>query len=126
MLKEMKQVSQHPGEAPRRWFSSETFDLIVWYSTDHRITSFQLCYRQGIEQKALTWDICAGFSHKHIDDGESRPFRPKMTPILVPDGSFERDHVLALFEDDCKEIDPAVVSIVTEMIRKYPLETLKE
>ena len=122
MLKELKHVSQQPGEPLRRWFSSNTFDLIVWYSDNHDITGFQLCYRQGADQKALTWHETGGFSHKSVDDGESRPFRPKMTPILVPDGTFERDHVLALFEQESGEIDPAVARTVIETVKKYPEE----
>lgn len=120
MLREVKHVRQIPGESFRRWFSSETFDLIVWHDQDHSITGFQLCYREGVDQKALTWQRDTGFTHKRVDDGEGRPFRPKMTQILVPDGIFERDHILALFENESKTIDPQVVRLVTQTIKKYP------
>lgn len=120
MLQEVKHVRQIPGEPFRRWFTDNMFDLIVWHDPDHHVTGFQLCYREDADHKALTWQRDSGFTHKRVDDGEGRPFRPKMTPILVPDGVFERDHVLTLFENESKEIDPDVVSIVTRIIKKYP------
>lgn len=120
MLQETKGTSQLPGEPFRRWFSDETFDIIVWYTDNKDIMGFQLCYREALDQKALTWFKGKGFTHKRVDDGEGRPFRHKMTPILVPDGIFERDHVLELFEERSKAIDPEVVRIVTQTIKKYP------
>ncbi len=121
MLQEVKHVSQIPGEPFRRWFCDDVFDLIVWHDQDHSITGFQLCYHKGVDQRALTWQDDTGFTHERVDDGErGRPFRAKMTPILVPDGIFERDHVLRLFEKECKEIDPEIVSVVTEVMRQYP------
>ena len=119
MLQEVRHVRQIPGEPFRRWFSDNTFDLIVWHDADHHVTGFQLCYREGVDHKALTWQRDSGFTHKRVDDGEGRPFRPKMTPILVPDGVFERDHVLTLFQKESKEINPHVVRIVTQRIREY-------
>jgi hypothetical protein len=43
-----------------------------------------------------------------------------MTPILVPDGVFERDHVLELFEQESQVIDPKIVGIVVQTIKQYP------
>lgn len=121
MLQEVTNARQIPGEPPRRWFSSDTFDLIVWLGSDDGITGFQLCYREGTDHKALTWLRDRGFTHKRVDDGEGRPQRPKMTPILVPDGVFERDHVLALFRKESRQIEPQLTRFVVETIKKYPL-----
>ena len=120
MLKEVRKTRQIPNEPFRRWFSDKTFDLIVWYDPDNTIMGFQLCYRKGIDEHALTWLRGKGFSHNRIDDGEGRPARHKMTPLLALDGTFEKNHVLALFENESKEIDPEIVGIVTEMIKRYP------
>jgi hypothetical protein len=122
MLRELKDVRQIQGESFRRWFSSNIFDLIVWYSQAHEITGFQLCYREGTDEKALTWFEESGFSHKRVDDGEGRPFRPKMIPILVPNGTFERDYFLHVFQEESKEIDPEVFRVVSSIIKKYPRE----
>jgi len=122
MLEEVEHVSQLRGEPFRRWFSDETFDLIVWYGSDDGVTGFQLCYRDGSDHKALTWQQDHGVSHKRIDDGEGRPGRYKMTPVLVPDGVFQRDQILALFENESAQIDPEIVRIVTETMRRYARE----
>ena len=122
MLEEVKHVSQLRGEPFRRWFSDETFDLIVWYDSGDSVTGFQLCYRDGSDRKALTWQQDRGFSHKRIDDGEGRPGRYKMTPVLVPDGVFQRDQILALFENESAQIDPEIVRLVTETMRRYARE----
>jgi len=120
MLEEIKQTRQISGDPFRRWFSDNTFDLIVWYDPTDSITGFQLCYCKGMNEHALTWREGKGFSHNRIDDGEGRPASPKMTPILVPDGTFDKDNVLALFQEKSKTIDPALAEVVTEAIKKYP------
>jgi hypothetical protein len=120
MLQEVNQVGQARGEPFRRWFTDNAFDLIVWHGANHRITGFQLCYREGREQKALTWQQKSGFTHHRVDDGEGRVFRPKMTPILVPDGEFKRDRVIALFESESAAIDPEIARLVIRTLGTYP------
>jgi hypothetical protein len=119
MLVEIQDTRQIPNEPYRRWFRDQTFDLIVWYASDRQIVGFQLCYRQWPEEKALTWLANTGFSHSRIDDGEGRPDRHKMTPILIPDGIFEVDHVLKLFEKASTGIDREVSAWVARMIKNY-------
>ncbi len=126
MLREIKHIRQISGEPFRRWFSNDIFDLIVWYSSDDEVIGFQLCYRFGSEEKALTWLQKAGFSHSRVDDGERHPGLQKMAPILVPDGTFESQHVLALFEKESKEIDPEVVKVVVHVIGSYPHSKRKD
>ena len=121
MLQEIEQTKQISSEPFRRWFSDRVIDLIVWYSPDKSvIVGFQLCYRKGIDEHALTWLQGKGFSHNRIDDGEGRPAGHKMTPILLPDGTFEKDSLLTDFEEASREIDPEVVRAVGEMIKRYP------
>jgi hypothetical protein len=83
---------------------------------------FQLCYDKGPNEKALTWVEGIGFSHERVDDGEGIPGYYKMTPILVQDGLFDKDNILALFKKESKEIDPTIVSFVCEKIIKYPAD----
>jgi hypothetical protein len=54
MLTELSS-SKKTGEPKRRWFRSERFDLIVWLTEYERVWGFQLCYRHGGEERALTW-----------------------------------------------------------------------
>jgi len=119
VLYEVRKTRQVPGEALRRWFSDENFDLIVWYSSKGAICGFQLCYRLGPEEKALTWFADKGFSHNTVDDGEDRPGRSKMTPILVPDGEFEKAMVLKLFKAAGEEIDAGIVDFVESKLLEF-------
>jgi hypothetical protein len=116
-LRELRSVRQDPGEPFRRWFRSAELDLIVWQDPRGVVVSFQLCYEEDDESKALTWTRDGGFSHRRVDDGEGRPARHKMTPILVPDGTFSRDRVLALFERSSTELDPHVRDLVAAKLR---------
>ena len=86
MLREFTRVRQIPGEPFRRWFSSDSCDLIVWYDSGDCVRGFQLLYRVGYDNKALTWMRDKGVTHHRIDDGETRVARPKMTRVLVSDG----------------------------------------
>ena len=120
MLHEVKDVSQHSGEPFRRWFCDAVFDLIVWCAPDQSICGFQLCYREREGQKALTWFQGKGFTHLSVEDGEGRPLRAKMAPILVPDGTFNKERVLNSLERESKNIDPRVAKVVIAEIGKYP------
>ena len=92
MLREVNEVQQVPGEPRRRWFASEALDLIVWEDADRRVTGFQLCYRVDDDEKALTWRAGRGFTHNRVDDGEGRPARHKMSPVLGPGRDVRRAH----------------------------------
>ena len=125
MLQEVKHVRQIQGEPFRRWFSDDRFELFVWHGSDNQVIGFQLCYREGSDQKALTWQQDSGFTHNRIDDGEGGAMCSKMTPILLPDGAFDYDHILALFEKACGELDPQLARLVTRTMREYPSEAKK-
>ena len=120
MLKEISPTRQIAGEPYRRWFSDERFDLIVWYAAQGEIIGFQLCYRAWPDEKALTWFKGEGFSHNRIDQGEGRPDRHKMTPILLPDGEFDAALVRKRFTAVSGDLDPQVVAIVTRAMDHYP------
>jgi len=121
MLQEVEHARQIPGEPFRRWFTDSESDLILWYDAPGgAVTGFQLCYNKGHDEHALTWVEDAGFTHRRIDDGEGRGGHHKMTPVLLPDGVFDSNSVLAFFARESREIDPAVVEFVTAKIRAYP------
>jgi len=120
MLREIKETRQLPGEPHRRWFADDVFDLIVWNNPPGEIVGFQLCYRDPGEEHALTWMRDKGFSHDGVDDGEAQALGPKMTPILVPDGKFDRNGILARFEERAGKIDPVVAAFVVDLVGSYP------
>jgi len=119
MLTEIKKARQVEGEPFRRWFTDEYFDLIVWQAPDADIIAFQLCYNKGTEERALTWRQGSGFIHKGVDDGEGRDGYHKMTPILIPDGNFERGPVLHRFFDESYKIDSMLRTFIIERLGDY-------
>lgn len=115
MLTELKDVTQIPGEAKRRWFTDEFFDLIVWYGNDDTVTGFQLCYDKDGDQRAFTWRISSSATHHRVDDGESKPTR-KATPVLLPDGMFDHRAIADRFLIESRNLDSNVAGFVYEKI----------
>jgi hypothetical protein len=118
-LIEVPRCRQIPDEPRRRWFCSRTLDLIVWYSEDDRIVGFQLCYDDGTDRHSLTWTEDCGYRHHRIDEGEGKPGRHKMTPILIPDGIFDKDRVLTLFDAHSQAIDSQIKETVRQRLLEY-------
>jgi len=84
MLQEFVRVRQEPP-AYRRLFSSNGFDLYIWYDeTRTVITGFQILYLEENGQKVFTWDSKKGYDHMGVDDWDSSRFNK--TPLLVADG----------------------------------------
>ena len=120
MLRELRGVAQVPGEPHRRWFEDDGLDLVVWSSPEGTIVGIQLSYEKGTNrERALTWFQDRGFSHMRVDDGENQPGKHKMTPILVPDGTFDADELLRIFESASRSLEPAVRDAVGAVIRGY-------
>jgi hypothetical protein len=120
MLKELTQVRQVNGEPQRRWFSSDTMDLIVWYGDASQPTAFQFCYDKGGAEKALTWRRESGFSHTGVDDGEGKSrLSYKETPILVANGKFDGERVERLFLDHGQLVPAEVRQFVTARLEEH-------
>ncbi len=119
MLKEVQHVMQIRGEPKRRWFSDDYFDLIVWVDETDNIIEFQLCYNKLYDQRALIWQKKLGFRHDLVDDGEGRPGKYKATPILVPDGRFEREEIAEKFRKESRKIEDRISTFVYEKIMLY-------
>ena len=47
MLTEIPNVKQLADEPIRRWFSSPTLDLFIWYDDNDKTIQFQICYDKG-------------------------------------------------------------------------------
>lgn len=116
MLRELKNMRQVEGEPRRRWFSDEYFDLIVWLDESNTITSFQLCYDKEERPRALTWHV-TGYLHHGISDGEDHLGKPKSTPILFPDGAFDKAPIADAFVSAAASIDGKVSAFVLEKIK---------
>jgi len=78
-----------------------------------------LCYDKGKTERAITWHPSVAIQHERIDDGE-RIFYNKMTPILVADGTFEKDIIAKQFKRAAIRIDKEIASLIYNVLRGYP------
>ena len=106
------------GDYDRRWISDEYFDLIVWYTPRDTVHGFQLCYDKPRWERALTWLSDRGFSHTEVDSGEDTAYANR-TPVLVPDGSFPAERVLAEFARRASALPVEVRKLVTDKISEF-------
>ena len=107
-----------PGDYDRTWLSDEYFDLIVWHTSTGAVHGFQLCYDKPLWERALTWISTKGFSHMQVDDGERNVWN-NQTPVLVPDGSFPADAVVADFRRRGAELPSELRDLVLHKIDEY-------
>jgi hypothetical protein len=118
MLFEVHNVKQPESDSIRRWFTDPYFDLIVWYDIRNDISGFQLCYNKSLDEHSITWKKDEGFLHNRIDDGEV-PGQAKMTPILVPDGAFDKMTIAEQFNKESQYIEPDIRDFVYKKILDY-------
>jgi len=116
VLKEVESVRQIPGEPHRRWFTSDWFDLYIWYETPDIISGFQLCYAKNEDEKALTWKGADHWYHLGVDDGENQRCLQKASPILVMDGKFNADLVLSRFIAESALLPEALSRFVVDRL----------
>ncbi len=119
MLAEIRNVRQIPNEGFRRWFTDNSFDLIVWYDDARVLLGFQLCYDKTGRERALTWTRQHGFQHNRIDAGEIAGHM-KMTPVIIADGEFNAAPVAEQFRDHSGQIDKEVSRFVYSAVKGYP------
>jgi hypothetical protein len=123
MLYEILHTRQFPGEAPYRWFWDDFFDLIVWLSASQAIIGFQLVYDKRRSPRALTWRQDVGYGHHRVDDGETRPGKPKAAPILLLDGPFDPQGIGEAFAHASAHMDTAIAQFVRQKIVAYSRPT---
>lgn len=119
MLAEIENARQIAGEERRRWFRDDDLDLIVWFNDANVISGFQLCYDKFHHERALTWREGDSYQHHGIDGGDVAG-GSSMTPILVADGTFDKEHISSVFAQKSAHMDPAIASFVLEKVRDFP------
>jgi hypothetical protein len=112
MLREVSTVQQIEGQPHRRWFVDGFFDLTVWSNQADIIIGFQLIYNKDLNAHAVTWERPSSFLHTSVDQGDDHPLKPKASPILVPDGTFDTKSVAVRFRNSSSQIDPLVADFV--------------
>ena len=111
-MKEIHKVRQIPGVARRRWFTSTTMDLIVWFDQDQAPIEFQLCYDKGRTERAIGWSENNGFTHMTVDSGEQVGLGHKGTPILLASATVDIAIVRALFAVQGQQLPKDVVEFI--------------
>ena len=122
-LTEFVRTRQIPGEPRRRWFHSDDLDLIVWCADSGSPTGFQLCYDKTRREQALTWTVRHGYEHAAVDDGESRAFGHKATPLLVGGTPFDAARVTRIFAGACARLPRDIAEFVKGKLEAYPPRT---
>jgi hypothetical protein len=113
------EARQLTGEQHRRWFSSDDFDLIVWFDGFGAIAQFELCYDRSDTERALTWSPTHGYRFWRVDTGDASGYMYGMTPILEPDDTeFPKDRVIATFVEATDALDPAIRSFVVQRLQE--------
>jgi len=123
----LKPLTELKGQQPdedgrrRRWFTSTDMDLVVWYDQDESISRFELYYDKNMREHVFIWKAEHGFDHMAVDDGEQQPALDyKETPILVPDGHVDPEHIRKLFEASCRDLPADVAALVLEKLALIP------
>lgn len=112
MLQEYPKVAQERGaDGPRRWFSDEEMDLIVWLAEDGALEGFELCYGKSRHEHAFEWRRGGTLRHYAVDGGESTPLRND-TPVLLADGKGDRERVLKDFQARAAKLEGGIVDAV--------------
>lgn len=103
---------------------TKTLSLSSGSAGGDKIIGFQLCYEANGKVKALTWQEHDGFLHSRIDDGEGRPGYYKATPILIPDGTFDKEKIGKRFAKSSGTLPHEIADLVQCNIAGY--NTLKK
>ncbi len=122
MLREIKKTRQDKGELSRRWFTSTYFDLFVRYDESHAIAGFDLCYDKPGRERVLVCREDGSIFHQCVDDGESEPLKPKMTPLYRPDGQFNTAQVKARLLQEAATLDPEVRDYIVHKLTEMESE----
>jgi hypothetical protein len=117
MLREITKVSQKRDEPRKRWFSSHSMDLFIWFDGDDRIVSFQFTYDKPHDEKALTWSREEGLAHMGVDDG-SRSGKHPGSPLFVLDGAVSPGKIISMLLENAGELDPSIENFIVSCIEE--------
>lgn len=114
-----------PAPAPRRestpqrrWFSSPTVDLIVWFDGQGALRSFRLCYDKQGRERAVTWNE-GRLAHASVDKAEDRdPLSLKPIDVLINDIEFDTEEILKHFASVRAQVPVMVARFVEEKLRE--------
>ncbi len=98
----------------RRWFTSSTADLFVWYEGGEPV-SFEFCYDKPRRERSVRWTEEEGLHFYRIDDGEGSPLHNR-SPIAVLDSSTSREVAAQQFEILGRSVEVRLLRFVLKAI----------
>lgn len=116
-LTERTDERQRGEESHRRWFSSEYFDLIVWFNDGGDIVLFQLGYDPDGADGLLEWRPASGLSHFRVDTGGLAPARHARAPFLVPAPAPPLKPLIDGFKEAAAGLDESITDFVLGVLR---------
>ncbi|HEX8131457.1 MAG TPA: hypothetical protein VF527_20320 [Pyrinomonadaceae bacterium] len=125
MLREIYNVTQIPGQGPRRWFNDENLDLFVWYDASGRTIGFQLCFDKHTRTEcAITFTEAAGYSLDHVAAEAS--VCDMGSPVLMRAGEFSRRHLLQQLRERGAALERSLYEYLREKLEECPALPLGE
>jgi hypothetical protein len=121
-MREIAGVNQDTPGQEKKWFTDDDYwDLYVWKDPSGEITGIQLCYSKNSFERSLTWIKGVKYTHMGVtgDYGDYDEDSRLASPILVPDGIFDKAHILKRFTQDGDRIDKEIFDFVADKIRSY-------
>jgi hypothetical protein len=129
-LTEYPRLQQIPGQGFRRLYYNDDFDLYVWYNRKanvkrnrgaqrSKLVGFQLCYDKGGDERALTWRINEGLTHKKVEEDRDGGKLARGVSILVADGEFDFKTIARKFRIASSNIDPTVSKLIRRVLCIY-------
>lgn len=97
-MREIREPRQIKGEPRRRWFYTNTCELVLWLGRGDVVVGFQFTYDKDTVAHVLTWQHPDKFVHTAVDTGEVHPLKPKASPILVGNGLFDGARIGEIFK----------------------------
>jgi hypothetical protein len=125
MLKEVKATRQNQGEPFRRWYTDNDTDLIVWLK-QYEIVGFQLTVPAGTERDVLTWHEGKSPRVEGLDDGEGRPGRPKMSPMLTQRHGVVPTEILHHFREVAAELPSGLSALIERQIGELHIKNSED
>jgi hypothetical protein len=112
-----------PGNLQRRWFTSETMDLVIWQHATSDIQAFQLCYGKPLHEQAVEWRQGSGSTHFIVDDGSLGSMTHKATPVMKGHAPGIPPHLLQQFAEAARDLPSDISSFVLRHLQQAEKDT---
>ncbi len=117
MLFKLQNIPQMKDEPQRVWYKDGDLQLIVWFSEDSDIISFQLCYSCDFEEYTFIWHFERGFSHTIIED--ERDILSYSYPIFLTNSHADIAELIISFDERSIEIEEEVSNFIHNKLMEY-------